>query len=101
HLRADMNRRVGPVDKLAVHPDLRGLFHGRNGTQASDRSVTSARVTRAMSSGESPTMWFVEPAPAQTNGWRRSSRSSSTFVASAAANGATAPGSTPDPDRTS
>ena len=37
-VRADVNGRVGPVDELAVHPDLRGLLHARNGTQASDRS---------------------------------------------------------------
>ena len=29
-VRADVDLRVGPVDELAVHPDLLGLLHGSN-----------------------------------------------------------------------
>ena len=71
---ADVDRRVGPVDELAVHPDLVGLAHApaslaksvKGYVAASTASIGCARARRTRSAAESAAMWLGEPAPTHT-----------------------------------
>ena len=76
-VRADVDGRVGPVDELAVHPDLLRLAHRGSSLRSGAgpgivpvrlrcRSAVRAFVSRTRSTGEIPTMWRSEPAPIQT-----------------------------------
>src|SRR5581483_7624836 len=100
-VRADVDRRVGPVDELPVHPDLRGLLHASLECYPSVRSASSAPLNRTTSDGASPAMCRSEPAPTQTIGACRSDRSMITRATFGTGNGATAPGSKPVAERTS
>ena len=64
-VRADVNRRVGPVDELAVHPDLacllhRGLLGRRTGSRNGTRRL-SATDRRACRLGEAHQVHRREP----------------------------------------
>ena len=71
---ADVNRCVGPVDELTVHPDLVGLAHApaslaksvKGYVAASTASIGCALARRTRSADESTAMWLGEPAPTQT-----------------------------------
>ena len=112
-VRADVDRRIGPVDELAVHPDLLGLAHRsppwaspvtvmdchcgaqrlRGGFDGVHRLVLSpgerGRRTRASA------MWLGEPAPIHTRLCDRRFRSTKTRSTAGSGNGATAPATKP------
>src|SRR5581483_3708209 len=107
---ADVDLRIGPVDEVAVHPDLLGLLHRallclagrRTGFYPSPPpSNTRAAVNRLSSSGPSEAMCEGVPAPTQTTSWASSERSMSVADTARCGNGATPPGSKPVACRTS
>ena len=111
-VHADVHLGVGPVDELAVHPDLVGLVHqalrvrglvsARAGNSPESIPHTSTyswtmstvvpRVRRTSSSGDTIAMWRSDPAPTQTTVLERIVRSTRTGTPAGGGNGATAPG---------
>ena len=104
---ADVHLRVGPVDELAVHPDLLGLLHRRSPsfglpcdalqfTRAVRGRSALARARRCSSAGGSAAMWRRRAGADPDDLVAEEARLSiSARVTARCGNGATPPGSKP------
>src|SRR3954447_15153814 len=103
-VHADVDPCIGPVDELAVHPDLLGLLHGKGSFSVAGsaevyprevRSKDVAPESRWSSGGPIAAMCDGLPAPIQTSSKRKKLRSIRVLVTARRGNGATPPGSKP------